>query len=361
MNIIFFVKNTVKRTFESIKQFKDDPFYSIGQIIPVLITLVAFVGCIVAFIMFISNGGYVKQINIIKMEGFSGIKNAITKGTVPFVYQSVIHIIVNVLLAIQFINVLIVYFYESSIIRRVVTIFDMVIILVAIAIIVFFSKVNLEEIKWFDGKIDNVALTLGEWKLSTVYLIAFIVTIVAIVAFIVFLILISTGESGWMFGHGIVAAIITYAAFPLFLILLENIVPAIVSAIFVLIIWIIFKVVLYNEGGDENSSSAEVESVGEKKTYSSERQNSRITEEKVQQKNCIYIQDLNKTLGIKLYKEKRATNTFIVSDNLLAQRKLCTVKDLENGKFHIYDKATGREVKSNEIPWRKSTGGLYDS
>ena len=361
MKVINFIKNTVNRTVESIREFKYTPLLSIGQIIPVVIGLTALVGFVIAYVMFIANGGYVIQVNALKAEGFSGIEKIFTKGTSLFSFQSAIHIIVNVLLAMQFIVLLIVYFSEASIIRKIVTAFDLTVIILAIGIILVFNYVDLENFKWFEGKYDDVAITIDRMNVSTIEFIALIVSLVAIVAIIVFVILVVNSDSNWLLGHGTVAALIAYAGVPVALLAFENIIPAVATALFLLIVWIIIKVVFM--GGSEGDSSSEGGSVEDSATKSERvsQENNMPKKEKSSNKNCIYIQDLNKTLGIKLYKEKRATNTFIVSDNLVAQRKICTVKELEQGKFHIYDKASGREVKSNEIPWRKSTGGMYDS
>ena len=361
MVIINFIKNTVNRTVESIREFKYTPLLSIGQIIPVVIGLTAFVGFVIAYVMFIANGGYVIQVNALKAEGFSGIEKIFTKGTSLFSFQSAIHIIVNVLLAMQFIVLLIVYFSEASIIRKIVTAFDLTVIILAIGIILVFNYVDLEKFKWFEGKYDDVAITIDRMNVSTIEFIALIVSLVAIVAIIAFVILVVNSDSDWLLGHGTVAALIAHAGAPLVLLALENIIPAVATAIFLLIVWIIIKVTFLGEKDGDASTDSSGGGSGFDKSERVPKEKEMPSKDKGSNKNCIYIEDLNKTLGIKLYKEKRATNTFIVSDNLVAQRKICTVKELEQGRFHIYDKATGREVKSNEIPWRKSTGGMYDS
>lgn len=36
-----------------------------------------------------------------------------------------------------------------------------------------------------------------------------------------------------------------------------------------------------------------------------------------------------------------------------ATRRICSIRALEKGEYHIYDKKSGREITSAEIPWKK--------
>ena len=70
-------------------------------------------------------------------------------------------------------------------------------------------------------------------------------------------------------------------------------------------------------------------------------------------KDSAYISNLNEALGIQLIKVHGTFGDYIELDNKVVNRKICSLEALEKGKFHIYDERTGREIKSNEIPWRK--------
>ena len=37
----------------------------------------------------------------------------------------------------------------------------------------------------------------------------------------------------------------------------------------------------------------------------------------------------------------------------VATRRICSIRALEKGEYHIYDKKSGREITSAEIPWKK--------
>ena len=69
-------------------------------------------------------------------------------------------------------------------------------------------------------------------------------------------------------------------------------------------------------------------------------------------KNCVYITDYNRILGIKLYKVHGVLHDYIEVYNGVGRSEVCSLDDFESGRFHIYEKETGREIMPTEIRWR---------
>ncbi len=58
--------------------------------------------------------------------------------------------------------------------------------------------------------------------------------------------------------------------------------------------------------------------------------------------------------GICLHKVKSSwREDYIELHTSVATRRICSIKALEKGEYHIYDKKSGREITSTEIPWKK--------
>ena len=45
-------------------------------------------------------------------------------------------------------------------------------------------------------------------------------------------------------------------------------------------------------------------------------------------------------------------NKIIIFDNSFTTGKVCYIEELESGHYHIYDKESGKEIKSSQIPWK---------
>ena len=64
-----------------------------------------------------------------------------------------------------------------------------------------------------------------------------------------------------------------------------------------------------------------------------------------------YIADYQKFGGIKLYKIHGFMGDYIALDNMIVERKLCSLEDAKRGRHKFYEKESGREIKFDEIPW----------
>ena len=99
----------------------------------------------------------------------------------------------------------------------------------------------------------------------------------------------------------------------------------------------------------ENSIQKQIQIIQEEKHNEKIRNSSSV----VREKDCAYIPNFNKTSGLKLYKVKGFTHDYIENDNGVASSEICDLDSFRKGKFKIYESKTMREIKENEIPWRK--------
>ena len=75
-------------------------------------------------------------------------------------------------------------------------------------------------------------------------------------------------------------------------------------------------------------------------------------EERKMAANEHYIADYQKFGGIKLYKIHGFMGDYIALDNMIVERKLCSLEDAKRGRHKFYEKESGREIKFDEIPWK---------
>ena len=87
MKIINFIKITTNRFTDAIGNFKDDPLSSSGIILPIIIEIMSFISCVIAYIMFVYDGAYVRQIETIKELGTDGITEALTSEAMHIITQ----------------------------------------------------------------------------------------------------------------------------------------------------------------------------------------------------------------------------------------------------------------------------------
>ncbi|MBB2182797.1 hypothetical protein H0486_07900 [Lachnospiraceae bacterium MD1] len=353
------MKMYLKKIKNSVRNFKVNPIDNLAVIIPALIVLTMVIGWIVAFIMFIVDGGYLKQITQIRLSGFGfdGVKKSLTNGTIHILYGSFVGTIVKVLLCSQSIIILISFFKKATKVKRVIMIIDLVIAGIIIVGILLLIWLYIGKIRLSDSQIISLINFLNgiDKQKKQLFLIVLVVVVVAIV--ISALVLILTSESKWMFKDGSLAAL-SFLLFPLALLLVENIIPLIVGALFLAIIACVIWLILYlvasgglsSGEGASSASSSSVSSSSGYSSYSGTSSKKQADAVKMKDKNCEYV-DLG-FLGMKLYRVRGILHDYVERDNGVGTGEVCSLDDLRKGNFHIYDKATGKEIKECDIPWR---------
>lgn len=370
------VKSISERAVYSAKRFKEEPIRNLAYLLVIAMALTAIISGVVSYIMFVAQGGYSQQIELLKNSGFDGISAGFTNGTVGLIASGITSKVICGLVLAEFVVMMISYFKNNSKVKRIIMIVDLVFcaIVIALATVVFWIAVGelviteQDAYKYF-GAFDGMTINLR----------AILITYLVVVAisFITYSVLIlTTRECRWMIGYTTLALLFANIAVPFFFLVLENIIPLVTGAITLVVIGIIISLVFgiglsssTSEGSSVSSSSATSHmssggsgwffSESEKKVNTgnlSERgEQKRKNKGSVIEETCAYIPDINKMLGVKLWKIHGLTHDYIAIDNYVVTREICSLDMFEKGKFHIYESETGREIKSSEIPWMKQS------
>lgn len=347
MNLIRneFIQNIKYKTTYAIKSFHQNPLDSLGVLIPIAAGMVAFIGFIVAYILFIVNGGYATQIDLIKSNGVDGISQGFTTGTTNIIYGNIVGSIIKMALGIEFVILMITYFSRESNIKKILMVIDLVSLVTFFGITVWFCVVYMGGIAIVD--IAEALDYIGIPAFKTIFKIMVALTIIAVVLFIVLTLM---SKSRWMVGYGVYAALISFVFLPLVLLLLENIIPLLAGivalAVLGIVVYIIFGIFLEpSEPSKEVADTSDAHST--KKNKETEDKKQKISETK---KNCEYID--RGFLAFKVYKVHGVLHDYVERDNGIATGEICSLEALRKGRFHIYDKATGKEIFEYEIPWK---------
>ena len=366
--IIKAIKAIPRNAKESIKSFRDNPINGLGSIIPMLIGLVSLITGVIAYIKFITSGGYSLQLEMIKQNGFKGIRDSFTTGTTSMMISGVIGKVLLALFLAEFILILINYFKNREIGMRIAMIIDLIVAGIVIALPnitddmfinvglrVFSEEQILQIYKGLEEKAGIIVIIYGGIAIATlIFLLVFIIDTAGCKEMVVYM------------GYALACA---YIIFPLFFLFLQNVIPlvsGVVGGVALVVIGALFifgfKILVSSNGeGGAISSSSESSSGGgswsssykEKKVNTECGENKRKKGELVIEETCAYVPDLNSFLGFKLCKVHGITHDYVAIDNIATTREICSLELLEKGKFHIYESESGREVKSSEIPWMK--------
>ena len=342
-----FLNNTMDEVVNAVKSFTKNPIDSIGILIPVLIGLTALIGFITAYITFIVNGGYTEQIELIKTNGIDGINKAFTSGTIYIIYSGIVPGIISVLFVVAFIMMMIAYITRESKAKKIIMIVILSFIALIGGIILLIDTIYERKVEPVTAQEISILELLDDFNMPMIIL---VIAVLALLLVVSLFILLFTAKSGWMVKHNITAALTSFVGLPLLLLFLENIVPLfagiVVLAVIGGVIYVIFKSVSSSAGsGGGVLSSSEGSSSGHSKNSLD-----KSKDEKKNDKNCAYV-----NLDGKLYKIHGLIDPDYVGYNGsgLAISYICSLDDLRKGRFHIYDKATGKEIKESDIPWRQ--------
>lgn len=318
------IKSISKRTVNAIKKFKENPISNLAYLVVIAIVLTATISGIISYIMFIVKGGYVQQIELVKNNGLDGISDGFTKGTIGEITSGLSGEIMCGLVLVEFIVMLIRYFINSNKTKRVILIIDLILCVIVIGlfravVLIIIGKLTITEqdvykyykyLSVFEGMKINI----------NVVLITYLV--VAVVSLITFLVLIlTTKECRWMIKYTVLALLFSNIAIPFFFLMIENIIPIIIGIIVLvtigLLIFFLYKI-----------SGVQCEDTSQK---------------------GLGIPYFNS--GYKLWKV-HGWHDYIAIDDGMEMKKICSLKEYENGEFCIYESETERKIESSEIPWK---------
>lgn len=333
---------------EALQDFRENPMEGLIFLLPVVILGISIVSGIVGYVSFIRQNGYKNQFAVIKSEG---IMESFTKGTSTFGIKGPIGTTIIILLIIQVLVMLIAYFINSDGNAAMIT--DIVGVVVLIGGI---CLTQWQEYNWGTSFIRGIISFIGKYKEVDIDHVEEIVLgcmgIAAIALIIGFGILLAREyEEGVLLT--LFCAAMNYIAIPLIILFLENIIPLLILIVVGIIIVIGLVTGLGESGGSSvgESSVSRTESSSSRNTTSKKAEPEKTQERKV---NSSYIENYTEAGGTCLHKVKSSWGEdYIELDNSIVTRRICSIKALEKGEYHIYDKKSGREITSAEISWKK--------
>lgn len=235
------IKNLINNVKDSIKDFKQDPIENLAFLVPVGIGLNALINGIIAYILFISRGGYTAQIQAVKEYGiFQSYEGKYTTGTTGMIIGGVAGKILIALLLVEFILLMFTYFKNTGIAKKIIMIIDLGVtgVRLIISLISYLCAMQ-------GSNMDGVILPFGGNSLSVqkIIMINAIVTLCTIAIF--FILILTTKACRWMLGYSAIALLMALALIPLIVLILENIIPIATGILAFIIVGIIVVAVIW--------------------------------------------------------------------------------------------------------------------
>ena len=334
---------------EALQDFRENPMEGLIFLLPVVILGISIVSGIVGYVSFITHKGYKNQFAVIKAEG---IMKSFTKGTSTFGIKGPIGTTIIILLIIQVIVMLIAYFINSDDNTAMITDIAGIVVLIGGICLTQWQEYN-----WGTSFIRGIISFIGKYKELDIDQVEEIVLGgmgIAVLALVIgFGVLLAREyEEGVLLT--LFCAAMNYIAIPLIILFLENIIPLLILIVVGIIIVIGLVTGLGGSGEGSSAGESSMSRTESRELSSSRNTTSKKTEPEKMQENSSYIENYNENGEIHLYKVKSSWGEdYIELDNSVVTRRICSIKALEKGEHHIYDKKSGREINSAEIPWKK--------
>lgn len=351
-----FKTNLYQEIVKQIKNFKDSPLENLCYLINVVGFLMAIVGGIVSYVIFITNGVYAEHVAILKENGIGNMKEAFTSGTVSYFTKGIPGSIALLLVLTNLILSIIICVKNSGIAKK-IAMFVALSLFGVTGIFFFFYFLAASGFFGHNYNSDNIFIQLYN-KTSNMETFLIVFTCILLASIILQIILLCcTYETKGIFINTLYMAIAYFIAIPLIILFLENIIPLVAGAVYIIIIVAILLVIGFvllsgaSEGGSSGVSSGSSGSSKGGGASSSEPKPAapKPRDRVVKEKNRAFVPK-----GLKVVRVKGFTHDYVATENFVGMTyELCSVEELEKGKFHIFDTDSGREITKYEIPWQK--------
>lgn len=336
------VKSISERAVYSVKTFKEEPISNLAYLLVIAMALTAIISGVVSYIMFAAQGGYSQQIELLKNSGLDGISAGFTNGTVELITSGITSKIMCGLVFAEFVVMMISYFKNSSKVKRIIMIVDLVFcaIVIALATVVFWIAVGELVITEQDAY-----KYFGEFDGMTINLRAILITylVVATISLITYLVLVfTTRECRWMMGYTALALLFVNIAVPLFFLVLENIIPLVTGAVALVVIGVLifFGFKIFLSGGDSTSTPS---TSSGRDNYSTQKEVVNETKLETKPSNQKEIKDWSGPF----WRDKGGYGFFVPQADCIYVKNawgektyVCTVYDFEKGNVAIIDYKT---------------------
>ena len=255
-----FINLNTKETIDSVKNFKKQPLKSVGQILPVMMVLLSFIGLIHSIMIFASNNGYSNQIEEIKNGEFFGFMDTFTAGSTEALTHSVFYKIIIFLLLAELLVLLISILKEGHIFCKIVAVLSLIAgagvsVFAGFVLGVFTGRIRFsyEEEQRIAERIKTEGIQISEVvdKFQ-------IVLFVGCLLLLLFVLISVISGFGWIYKKNIQAILISYIIFPIILWFSQNLVPIQVGIVVIAITFVLggfFIGTMANSIGDDSGGS----------------------------------------------------------------------------------------------------------
>lgn len=360
-------KERIKSIFD-IQEWKQTSMEDLANNIPVVIMAVAMIAGVIAYIMYIVNGGYPAQIADIKEYGFLSDR-MFTAGTTGLVLGGIAGNIILLLLLAEIVVLSLVYCRICKEGKKTALIVSGVLILVQIAAAFVIFWIRIGRVTVEPSAVYALIFNLPE-VIMYVKPVGIIYTILTVGALLVFWgLLLMEAESREMIIFTAEAMIFAKIIVPLIVWLLENILAlgaaVLGGALLLGVIFMIGRILLEGmasagSDGESSGQSASSYDAGGSSGYSESRtekrpepkRDNRTPREKDKNPNHHYIANYQEFGGTKLHKVHGSMGDYIELTNGIGSRKVCRLEEAEKGKCRFYREDSGKEIRVNDIPWK---------
>ena len=343
------LKREFKAIITALNSIKSTPINSLSHILPMIMMFTSLIGFFVAIILFSVTGGFSTQLNVISENWINNVKNAFTYGTVNVLTSGIVSKIVLMIFLIELILLTILFYRTASKVRKTLATICLSMTVVSFGLFFIINGVVINNPNFSNRDIYEFFCNTNSMQSISVVQIILLMAFLTILLYLVF---IYVSEYRTVVNKALFSLLFSFVAMPLILLLIENIIPLFLGIIALAllggIIFCICRVIWASFESAANSSNSNSSS----KQKSNAKENKPKATTPKEEKNCAYIPQYNELLGNKLWKIKGMFHDYIANDNGFNTSEICSLEDFRKGKFKIYDKKTGRQIKDSEIKWK---------
>lgn len=338
-----YITKNVNDTKKSILQFKGTPLNSMGQMFPVAMMCTSLVGMVIAWVLFVINGGYSEQISKLNGDLLNGISEGFTVGTTYILTSGYIPVIISVFAVAEMIILFVSYIKSESKEKKIIASICLAVsgLVVGAAVVIIGIAFGAFQLSYdMEMKIATM-LSKSSGIMNDSMVMSFkIIGIIGVVAFIIFIILMFVSKHRWMIKDTVMALLVSFLVFPGLLLFLENVIPMILGIISIIFIagflFVLAKIFLSGEGGHSESYNPR-EKVSDKKELPKEAKSS--NQKVINDWSGPFWRDKG-GLGI-----LQAQEDHIYCYNVWKEKiAVCGVSAFEKGTVAIIDRKTNRRV-----------------
>lgn len=232
-------QNIKDKITDVVKRIKENPIDNLCLILPKLAVATSIVGFVIALIIYIAQGGYGTQINLIKS---TGIMSSFSRGTTSIIYGNIIGLTVKVFLTLNLILLMVALFKQSSKVKKAIMIVNFLLIGIICVSAFVINAILFRKIALSGDQEAQIIDFMNGLNSQSIEIFQIIILVLCVLIGVSFLIMILTSKCRWVGGHICVAGIVSFGIVPLVLVIIENIVPLFILIIFCAILFFIFTI-----------------------------------------------------------------------------------------------------------------------